>query len=243
MSWTCPFCNRIATITANNVSEGFHLFNSRNKEGTELHLKINTVVCPNDKCREYTIRGELYKTEGTNTYSGPRQIRNPVGPPLMQWQLRPRSKAKPFPDFIPAPLIIDYEEACLIVADSPKASATLSRRCLQGVIRDFWGISKDRLLDEVRELKSKVDPVTWEAIDAVRSIGNIGAHMEKDINVIVDVDPGEAEVLIRLLETLFAEWYVARHTREEQMQEVIALAQAKLVNRKSEGVTNKDLEK
>ena len=31
----------------------------------------------------------------------------------------------------------------------------------------------------------------WQAIDAVRSIGNIGAHMEKDINLIVDVDPEE----------------------------------------------------
>jgi len=39
-----------------------------------------------------------------------------------------------------------------------------------------------------------VDPLTWEAIDAVRKLGNIGAHMEKDINVIVDVDPEEAEL-------------------------------------------------
>ncbi|MCB1884663.1 MAG: DUF4145 domain-containing protein [Geminicoccaceae bacterium] len=28
---------------------------------------------------------------------------------------------------------------------SPKASATLSRRCLQSMIRDFWTISKDTL--------------------------------------------------------------------------------------------------
>jgi hypothetical protein len=44
-----------------------------------------------------------------------------------------------------------------------------------------------------------------EAIDIVRNIGNIGAHMEADINVIVDVDPDEAQTLIELIETLFLE--------------------------------------
>ena len=47
---------------------------------------------------------------------------------------------------------------------------------------------------------------TWAAIDAVRRVGNIGAHMEHDINVIVDVEPREAELLIGLVETLFREW-------------------------------------
>jgi Domain of unknown function (DUF4145) len=30
-------------------------------------------------------------------------------------------------------------------------------------------------------LEEKVDPQTWDAIDSVRKIGNIGAHMEADI--------------------------------------------------------------
>jgi len=62
---------------------------------------------------------------------------------------------------------------------------------LLGIIRNFWGISKSRLIDEINELKGRVDSTMWQAIDAVRSIGNIGAHMEKDINLIVDVDPEE----------------------------------------------------
>ncbi|WP_372445280.1 hypothetical protein [Clostridium estertheticum] len=44
-----------------------------------------------------------------------------------------------------------------------------------------------------------MDPLTWEAIDAVRTIGNIGAHMEKDINQIVDVESSEAALLIETL--------------------------------------------
>jgi Domain of unknown function (DUF4145) len=220
-TWVCPFCNQIATITDSNISNNRHEFNNSNREGTVLWLDTYVTVCPNGECREYIIEATLYKTQRVQGY------REQAEPPLMRWQLRPKSKAIPLPSYIPSPLVTDYEEACLILNDSPKASATLSRRCLQGIIRDFWGITKDRLIDEIRELKSKVDSSTWSAIDAVRSIGNIGAHMEKDISLIVDVDPGEAEVLIQLLETLFKDWYVNRHEREVQMQKVIAIAQLK----------------
>jgi hypothetical protein len=113
----------------------------------------------------------------------------------------------------------DYEEAWAIRDLSPKASATLTRRCIQGVIRDFCGISKRLLIDEIRELRRRVDagkaplgvqPDTVDAIDHVREIGNIGAHMEADIKLIVDVDPNQGQLLIELTELLFAEWYVAR---------------------------------
>jgi hypothetical protein len=95
------------------------------------------------------------------------------------------------------------------------------------MIRDFWGIKKHRLKDEVDALKDKVAPETWDAIDAVRSIGNIGAHMEADINVIVDVDPDEATLLINLIETLLADWYIARHNREERVAKIKAVAAEK----------------
>lgn len=77
---------------------------------------------------------------------------------------------------MPGPIVEDYNEACLIRDLSPKASATLARRCLQGRIRDSWGLSENRLIDEIRKLSDKVDPETWAAIDAVRGVGNTGAH-------------------------------------------------------------------
>ncbi len=45
---------------------------------------------------------------------------------------------------------------------------------------------------------------------AVKSVGNIGAHLEQDVNLIVDVDPGEAETLLQLIHLLDIEWYVAK---------------------------------
>jgi Domain of unknown function (DUF4145) len=219
--WTCPYCNRMVTITENNVSGESHSFDLANKDGRQW-LDTFVIVCPNSECREYAISAELYKSKSDSVGN-----LSKARPPSVQWQLKPQSTAKPFPDYIPKPVLDDYREACLIASDSPKASATLSRRCLQGIIRDYWGISKGRLIDEIKELEGKIDQTTWLAIDAVRSVGNIGAHMEKDINLIVDVDPQEAVLLIGLIEVLLKEWYVGRHDRQEHMQKVIDLAKGK----------------
>ena len=218
-SWTCPYCRQVATITDDNISGNVHYFDQKNILGN-LGLYTYVTVCPNDKCKEFTVTASLFKVKYNPT-------RSFDGNAILSWNLKPQSSAKPFPSYVPASILQDYVEACQICNLSPKASATLSRRCLQGIIRDYWGISKSRLIDEINELKGKIDSTTWQAIDAVRSIGNIGAHMEKDINLIVDVEPDEADLLLRLIEVLLEEWYIRRHEREEHMQKVIAAAQAK----------------
>jgi hypothetical protein len=67
-------------------------------------------------------------------------------------------------------------------------------------------------------------PDSVEALDDVRNIGNIGAHMEADINAIVDVDPDEAQVLIELVELLFSEWYVATEIRQKRLRHLKEIA-------------------
>lgn len=143
------------------------------------------------------------------------------------WDLMPPSMAKVFPDYIPKPVLDDYNEACMIADLSPKASATLSRRCLQGIIRNFWEVKPGRLVDEIEQIQDKTDYLTWDAIDSVRKVGNIGAHMEKDINVIVDVDPNEARMLIGLIEILLKDWYVAREERKSRLLKIKSIAEDK----------------
>lgn len=160
--------------------------------------------------------------------------------PLQAWHLRPQSSAQPMPNYIPGPIREDYDEACLIKSLSPKASATLARRCLQGIIRDYWGLSKGRLVDEIKAIEDKTDPLTWKAIDSVRKIGNIGAHMEKDINLIIEVDDTEADLLINLIEILVKDWYVARHERELRLYAIVGVADAKDEARKAFKEDKKD---
>lgn len=151
----------------------------------------------------------------------------------------PTSLAKQFPDYIPKAIKKDYEEAYSILSLSPKASATLSRRCLQGMIRDFWKVKvkSGKLYDEINAIKDKISPAQWKAIDSLRSLGNIGAHMEKDVNIIVEIDDGEAEKLIKLIELLMEKWYIARHDEEELLSSIVEIKKEK-DNKK----TNRELE-
>ena len=231
--WTCPYCNRNATITGSNYSSNSHKFGHNNKDG-DLLIKTSVVVCPNKGCKEYTISAFLFNAiqdSFGNWVSS--------GLPLLHWNLKPRSQARVFPSYIPRVILEDYEEACLIRDLSPKASATLSRRCLQGIIRDFHGITKKRLVDEIEALKDNIDPLTWQAIDAVRSIGNIGAHMEKDTNLIIDVEPQEASALIGLIEMLLKDWYIDRHEKEKQLREIVGISKTKKDIKKNNSVPEK----
>jgi hypothetical protein len=146
---------------------------------------------------------------------------------IREWILIPASGAKAYPDYVPVQIRRDYQEACLIVQPSPKASATMSRRCLQGMIRDFWEVSKPTLKKEIDEIQDKVDPDVWDAIESVRKVGNIGAHMEEDVNVIIEVEPDEAALLIWLIEYLMEQWYINREARRARLAELRELPAAK----------------
>lgn len=96
------------------------------------------------------------------------------------------------------------------------------------MIRDFWGITdKPTLKQEIDALENLIDPETWVAIDAVRQIGNIGAHMEKEVNLIIAVDAEEADLLIGLIETLFQDWYVARNNKQVRLAALRSLGEEK----------------
>lgn len=225
--WTCPFCERHATITSESINESTTTLEIKNADGIRV-LVLKFIVCPNPKCKKFTLLASLCEIiEGRDGYL--------PGKVLKIWRLIPPSKAKSFPSYIPKAILNDYEEACLICDLSPKASATLSRRCLQGIIRDFWNVEKDNLKKEIEAIKDKVDPLTWDAIDSVRRVGNIGAHMEKDINLIVDVEPKEASLLIGLIETLLKDWYINREERKRNLEEIKKIADKKAQIKKDKG--------
>jgi hypothetical protein len=227
-NWTCPHCQRAQSVTDDAYrSTHWHINLQEVAEG-RTGVSARAIACANPVCKKLTLAVVFHEDHFVNGSAR----RKPGGEVLFESQVYPRGSAKPQPDFIPGALREDYFEACLIREESPKASATLSRRCLQGVIRDFCGITRGRLIDEIEALKAAVTDgtavrgvteETVEAIDHVRGIGNIGAHMEKDIDLIVPVDPGEAQALIELIEMLFDEWYVARAKRQQTLARISAI--------------------
>lgn len=231
-NWTCPHCGIAQAVVRAKTDEHLHAVNIDGQKEGQIGVELIAIGCSNNEC----AKTSLHITLGSLKAEKGRWAMSREGQVYFEQIVYPNGRAKPQPDYIPAPLREDYVEACLVRDLSPKASATLVRRCLQGMIRDFAGISKATLFAEIDALRKAVDersaPETIthdhiDAIDAVRGIGNIGAHMEKDINVIVDVDPGEAQALIDLVEMLFSEWYVARHKRQERLAGIQAMAAEK----------------
>ena len=230
INWKCPYCGHAQIVTDTTYDNTvFKIRNDLSKYGPLAGL-VSSTVCSNSDCKEITLRfsihGRLHEPGGLRLAAKPHH----------SWSLLPESSAKPQPGYIPPPIVENYNQACRIRDLSANASAALARRCLQGMIRDFCEISERTLAQEIKTLREQVDagkgprgvdPATMDAIDHVRHIGNIGAHMEKDINLILDVEPDEAQALINLIEILFGEWYVAKHVREGKLKALGVVAENK----------------
>ena len=208
--YKCPFCKTalpdIHEVHQTTTSR-FYFYNAAND--TDWSWNLELLRCPTCKKISYTAVGT-----GSQT----------IGKTVM---IFPESSATQFPEYVPEAIRNDYEEACSILYKSPKAAATLARRCLQGMIHDFWGIHEKNLNAEITALKGHIQGAQWRAIDAIRSVGNIGAHMEHDVNLIIDVSSAEAEKLIKLIEHLIDKWYIDRHEAELLYEDVTAIGSEK----------------
>jgi Domain of unknown function (DUF4145) len=118
----------------------------------------------------------------------------------------------PPPKGVPPDILADYLEASLVLDDSPKASAALSRRCLQHALRSIIGVKAADLWKEIDEViaSGTLPSNISDELDKVRVIGNFAAHPNKSTTTgaILDVEPGEAEWNLVVLEDLFDFYYV-----------------------------------
>lgn len=125
----------------------------------------------------------------------------------------PRAVSRaPLPAEVPEDFANDYREACLTLSDSPKASAALSRRCLQHLLREKAIVTKADLANEIQQVldQRSLPSYLMDSLDAVRNIGNFAAHpiKSKATGEILDVEPGEAEWNLDVLESLFDYFFV-----------------------------------
>jgi hypothetical protein len=102
---------------------------------------------------------------------------------------------------------MEFIEACNVLQISAKASAALSRRNVQAILRDKAGTKTKDLYDQIEEVikSSAVPSYTSEGLHGVRVIGNFAAHPLKstDSGEIIEVEDNEAEWNLETLERLF----------------------------------------
>jgi hypothetical protein len=128
--------------------------------------------------------------------------------------VRPKGANRPPPPIeVPKEYSEDYKESCLVLPDSPKASAALSRRCLQHLLRGESKVKHQDLFSEIQEVINggTLPSHIADGLDAVRNIGNFAAHPIKSQSSgeVVPVEPGEAEWNLDVLEALFDFYFVA----------------------------------
>ncbi len=167
-----------------------------------------TMVCPNSECKKIII--DLASGEARMSHPG---LPTGLGKITRRFSVKPLgSNRSAVPKEVDEKFANDYKEACLILTFSPKASAALSRRCLQNILRDKAGVKVSDLSHEIQEVitNNSLPSHLTESIDAIRNIGNFAAHPQKSRSTgeIVDVEYGEAEWLLDVLESLFDFYFV-----------------------------------
>ena len=183
--------------------------------GSDVDGRWNLLIRACPECNRFILHLE------TDTNPSLSQEKAQIGAPFGGWfgienpktvMVRPKGSSRPpCPAEVPEKIKKDYLEACLVLSDSPNASAALSRRCLQHVLRDHAKVTPDNLGVEITEVKERGNLPSGIAkvIRAPQELCNIAAHpMPDTAGEIVDVEPWEAEWVLDILEMLFDYYFV-----------------------------------
>lgn len=196
----CPHCQV-------EINPGFQEYYIGEYKGR--HHSLFVMKCPNEKCDLPIII--LGCSEHLDRNKGNFCLYAPNG--IEKKQLFPVGSGRmPAVPEVEPQFAEDYNEACLVLPFSPKASAALSRRCLQNIIRIKENIKKKNLMLEIDELISlnKLPSFLSDNLQTIRGFGNIAAHgMEDQVSgQILDVEPEEADFLLDILELMFDFYFV-----------------------------------
>lgn len=202
----CPHCalevhENFASCSITRHSSSFTALDSTNKLS---YWVARSMECP--ACKKAIIK---FGHAGTGAIPSSYQL------------IFPMSSSRRIPPVeLPSDLAEDFVEAAAVLSLSPKASAALSRRCLQGALRQNGFQQKDLAQAIEAALKSKQLPSNLAlSLDAVRNIGNFAAHPMKNTSTgeILPVEPEEAEWNLDVLEGLFDFFYVLPAREQEKI--------------------------
>jgi len=207
----CPHC--LLEMHPNTHSN----FGLGHDPDAEWQLKV--VSCP--ACNRFIITFDMQETLDVDPQGFP-MYSDVATRTVTAW---PRHAARPISPKVPKQFAKDFNEAAAVLADSPNASAALSRRCLQNLIREQEKIHKDTLNDEIDELLkdgTRVPPYIALDLHTIRRAGNVAVHPMKhtETGVVADVEPWEADYLLNILENLFEFYFVKPEETLEKREKI-----------------------
>jgi Domain of unknown function (DUF4145) len=187
--------------------------NTMASPGTEQQTKIIAawMECPNNDCRRVIIT--VY-----TSFHDPDDDGSDPDDEDKVWEkswiaFPPRAGDRPIDPLVPKELASDYREAAAILSDSPKASAAIARRILADILERYGGYADFQLSKRIEAFAkdTKHPPSLRENAKYLTQIGDFAAHTQKDTvtNEIVDVEQGEAEWTLDVIDGLFEHFIVA----------------------------------
>jgi hypothetical protein len=226
----CPFCDHDIAATwqtmLTNTDELGRMLNQypsqistsveRNNASVAVTVSVQWLKCQNTRCQEIVIRiARNEKGIGESWIALPKRPNLPVVHQL-----------------ITDPFRKDYLEAWIILDDSPRMSAVLSRRLLADLLEKYANLKQFRLEDRIDELIKDTRHPLWirENLHYLREAGNFGAHTQQDKTAvspatptipvdppIIDVSKDEAQWTLRVIADLF-EYFIVAPQKDKEMR-------------------------
>ena len=197
----CPHCS----VAFRDI---WHRNSIKYDNGSDSSWECSTAVCP--ECHKPSIKIKQIPSTGID-------LVDTLGKAFAQEQwVHPNSRrGNHFGDEVPDHLKKDYFEACEVLLNSPRSSATLSRRIVEALLRE-QDYCQDFLNDQIKAVRNEEDPdkklptLLLRITDAVRQFGNFSAHQKTNAvtRQIIEIEPGEAELCLEIVEGLFEHYYV-----------------------------------
>lgn len=198
----CPWCG--VNVHMRHVGQADHLRHDLEGETeTDRNWVVAMYECP--ACGEVNVRVRRLKNVRPPRGNSTQELHEGVAYP-------PFAGRPPPPPEVPDEFASDFREASAIVELSPQASAALSRRLLQALLRGPGAVPrKHDLHEEIEEAMTRgMRSDLAEQLHLVRVVGNFAAHPIKDkqSGTILPVEPHEAEHLLEVVALLFDHYFV-----------------------------------
>lgn len=214
MNTKCPYCSIATDVKFSELSRN----SASNSKFTDV---VESGRCTSCKKLIVKVRQEFTETTG-NVPKRKQQLPNKTG---IVFPIETKSLFDISTE-VPEELKEDYFEAVNTLKVSPKASATMSRRCLQNFFHNHLepSIKKRGLADEIEAYigLAHAPKHILSAVDYIRHIGNYGAHPKKSLEVdkMMKVEPGEAEWSIVVLQMIFEFYYEMKEKIEKEKNDL-----------------------
>ncbi len=177
-AFTCPYCQVLSQM------EFVVPFRMQQRLHNDLY-KLKQDIIKRIDCLTENINNDINNITEFATFYGQYAnafaiCQNPSCQKISIWidekMVYPKPRLTPLPnDDLPDDIKADYEEASLIVQDSPRGACVLLRLALQKLMIH---LDKDKNLDRVIKnlMQENIDEDLRKALDSVRVVGNSAAH-------------------------------------------------------------------